>query len=188
VVLDRRKNQVAEAFQPRSNGKHAAARPRRFILEGDVYHTISTTTERRPVFADAKSARIVIDSLDFLRREGRAHFLAYALLPDHLHLIVAPRAPYTVSQVMQSIKGHSARIINAAHRRGGRLWQPGFYDRVIRNEEHLQTAIEYVEANPVAAGLCARAREYTFCSAHPDALVDIDAWMYDDRGKKASAT
>jgi REP element-mobilizing transposase RayT len=83
---------------------------------------------------------------------------------------------------MQSIKGFSSRTINQRLGQRGRLWQPSFYDRVIRNDDHLREVVEYVHANPVSAGLVSEPEEYPFCSAHKDAETDIEAWYNDDRG------
>lgn len=78
---------------------------------------------------------------------------------------------------MQTIKGYSAREINRARLARGRLWQPSFYDRVIRDGAQLETAIAYIEANPVEAGLAAKAEDYPWSSAHSTANSDLEAWL-----------
>jgi REP element-mobilizing transposase RayT len=47
----------------------------------------------------------------------------------------------------------------------GPFWYPDYFDRYMRNEEHLAQTIEYVEQNPVKAGLAARAVEWEWSSA-----------------------
>lgn len=44
----------------------------------------------------------MIDSLQFVRR-GRAYLLGYAILPDHLHVLLIPRGRQTISGLMQGI-------------------------------------------------------------------------------------
>jgi REP element-mobilizing transposase RayT len=158
------------------------AKLRRFNLENHCYHTISATRERLPVFADSESAEILIGALQFVRRE-KAFLLAYAVLPDHLHLVIAPKAPFTVSQVMQSVKGYASRAINLRQkRRLGPIWQPGFYDRAIRDEGHLADVIHYVHANPVEAGLAEYPEAYRLSSAHRGSQTDLEAWLGNGRG------
>jgi putative transposase len=42
------------------------------------------------------------------------------------------------------------------------LWQPGFFDHVLRNDESYSQKWEYVRENPVRAGLVARADEWPY--------------------------
>jgi REP element-mobilizing transposase RayT len=72
---------------------------KRFADEGMCYHTISTTQGRSPVFACDRNAEILIEAINFVRRSGKAYVLAFAILPDHLHLLVVPRDGATVSDL-----------------------------------------------------------------------------------------
>ena len=54
---------------------------------------------------------------------------------------------------MKSIKGVSARYINLALNRSGRLWAKESYDMYIRNEKMLNNVIAYILNNPVKAGI-----------------------------------
>ncbi len=153
-----------------------SSRLQRFILENHVYHTVSATHARHPVFADLASARIVVDAVEALR-PYKAFVLAFAVMPDHLHAILVPKTPWTISDVMRSLKGASAREVNLLLGTRGPLWQRSFYDRVIRTEAELGDAVRYVEDNPVTAGLIGRSDAYGFSSAHPGFKSDIDAWM-----------
>ena len=121
-------------------------------------------------------AGILLECLQFVRTE-RAYLLAYAIMPEHLHVLVVPKQPYTVSQVMQSIKGYSSRRINHLLGASGQLWQRSYHDRIIRDDDHLNVALAYIEENPVEAGIVATADSYTWSSAHPDAQTDFEAWL-----------
>jgi REP element-mobilizing transposase RayT len=148
----------------------------RFLLEGHCYHVTTRTRGAAPVLRDPANARIIVDALQFVRRD-RAYLLGYAILPDHLHAVLVPRGQQTISRVMQSIKGYSARLMNARRGRSGPLSQPSFYDRVIRDEAHLLDTLEYMHRNPVAAGLADTPEEYLFSSAHPDAQTDLEMFL-----------
>ncbi len=114
-----------------------------------------------------------MDALQFLRRDS-AYLLGYAILPDHLHAVLVPRDRQTISKLMQSIKGYSARVVNARQGWRGTLWQASFYDRVIRDEPQLVGTLEYLHRNPVVAGLVEAPETYPFSSAHPEAETDLD--------------
>jgi len=48
---------------------------------------------------------------------------------------------------------------------GKSLWMREYWDRYIRNEEHLRTVIEYIHQNPVKARLCQFPESWRWSSA-----------------------
>jgi REP-associated tyrosine transposase len=153
---------------------------RRFILENHAYHTISVTRKREPLMANDAAARCVVDAIAWESVAEHAYILAYAILPDHLHLLFVPRPPMDVSTVMHNLKSFSAKAINRALARSGPVWQQSFYDRVIRDDTQLLTTIDYIHHNPVAARLATEAKDYRWCSAHPAALTDVERFLAND--------
>jgi REP element-mobilizing transposase RayT len=87
-------------------------------------------------------------------------------MPDHMHLLCVPGDGVTISDVMKAIKGTSAKAANRAGLHEGPLWKQGFYDRVIRSEEHLNATVDYIHRNPVVAGLAEVPADYPYSSAH----------------------
>jgi hypothetical protein len=62
----------------------------------------------------------------------------------------------------------TATAVSANHlagRTGGPFWQREYFDRWIRTDKELASVIAYVEANPVKAGLAARAEDWAWSSA-----------------------
>jgi REP element-mobilizing transposase RayT len=112
-----------------------------------------------------------------MRARGDILVLAYAVMPDHLHLLLAPQGNVTLVDTMKHVKSFSARRINERVGERGSIWQQSYYDRVIRNETQLYAAIEYIHRNPVEDGLVHRPEDYVFSSAHPGAEVDIEAFF-----------
>jgi REP element-mobilizing transposase RayT len=89
----------------------------------------------------------------------QGHLVSYALyvvviMPDHAHLIATPDAQTNLQNLTKFIKGTSA------HHIGGRVWQRGYFDRIIRRDEDLRRLGEYVVLNPVRAGLVANVNDY----------------------------
>ncbi len=71
----------------------------------------------------------------------------YSILPNHVHLLLrleATDGPYppTVSRIMKKTKEYVTRIY------GRSVWQKGFHDHVIRNEQEYLNAWNYVMYNP----------------------------------------
>lgn len=83
-----------------------------------------------------------------------AQTLAYVLMPDHLHWLMGLGKRRQLSTVVGTIKSISA------HQAGRPLWQDGFHDHALRDEESLVEVARYIVANPLRAGLVKRLSEY----------------------------
>jgi REP element-mobilizing transposase RayT len=117
-----------------------------------------------------------MDAIEFQRKE-RAMVLAFCVMPEHMHLFLAPRQPFTLPQVMQSIKGYSSRLINLDRGSSGPLWQPRYYDRIIRGERQLRETIDYIEQNPMKEGLSEDPPSYPYSSAGRPHLTDLVEYL-----------
>jgi REP element-mobilizing transposase RayT len=84
------------------------------------------------------------------------------VMPDHLHFIVLLHGqPRTLTSVHLLVAALKATATNAARRDGilatrRPLWQRGFYDRVIRNDDELQQRRAYIADNPTRWRLSGR--------------------------------
>jgi putative transposase len=73
---------------------------------------------------------------------------AYCFMPDHLHLLVeGTTGRANLRLFMSAFRGRSARVA------GVRLWQRGYYERVLRQHEPSERVIAYIIGNPVRARL-----------------------------------
>lgn len=99
----------------------------------------------------------------------RYRLLAWCVMPSHVHVLAAQADRHPLSAVVHSWKSFTANAANKILGRSGSFWAPEYYDRYMRNQEQLEATRAYVEANPVAAGLCRAPEEWRFSSAHPNA-------------------
>jgi putative transposase len=123
---------------------------------------------------DSRLAAIVLEEL--LSKAGAWYDLhAYVVMPSHVHWVCTPREQWMTEQqragrcaratLVRAIKGRTARACNRVLGRQGAFWQSESYDRVVRKSEELERFVQYVEYNPVKAGLCKRPEEWEFSSA-----------------------
>lgn len=82
--------------------------------------------------------------------------LAYVIMPNHVHLVVAIEGAdgsMWASTPTQGVQPLGARIRSfktlASKAAGFSLWQRSYYDHVIRNTEDALRIFEYIQANPV---------------------------------------
>jgi len=112
---------------------------------------------------DPDAARVVEDSLIFGVAE-RYELFAWCVMANHVHALLKPL--WTMARIMQGIKGYTAFRINELQNARGRVfWQDESYDHWVRDDEELMRIIEYIENNPVAAGLCRSPAEWPWSSA-----------------------
>jgi REP element-mobilizing transposase RayT len=78
---------------------------------------------------------------------------AAVVMPDHVHTILRVLDGYTLSQVLQRIKGQSSRQINQILQRRGAVWLVESFDHIIRHAAELEEKIEYIRRNPAKQGL-----------------------------------
>lgn len=109
-------------------------------------------------------ASVVQDAL--LYHDGaRYRLAAWAVMPNHVHLLATPCDGHTLSDIMHSIKSYTASGANKLLGLRGAFWMEDYFDRYIRNSAHYERTILYVENNPVKAKLCRTPEEWPFSSA-----------------------
>lgn len=86
-------------------------------------------------------------------QDDRYFISCYAVMPNHVHIVMKPLGAYELEVLLKNLKGFTARRINAELRRQGRLWEEESYDRIVRDEEHLYRVVQYIGRNPLKAGL-----------------------------------
>jgi len=74
-------------------------------------------------------------------------------MPNHVHVLFQLEINHPLSEVLHSWKSFTAKAINKSLGRAGTLWQPEYWDRLIRSERHLSFYIDYIRNNPVKAKL-----------------------------------
>jgi putative transposase len=156
------------------------ARLARVVIPQVPHHVTQRGNRRQEVFFDdsdyAAYRELIADSC---RRTG-VHCLAWCLMPNHVHLILAPPSADALRAALGEAHRRYSRRINFAHGWKGYLFQ-GRFASYPMDEAHLLTAIRYVELNPVKAKLAVRAEDWLWSSARahvrnePDGLTDLEA-------------
>jgi putative transposase len=126
--------------------------------------------------ADAELAGIVAKALFFFAGT-RYDLLSFVVMPSHFHWVFRPLESWIQSlepdtckrtpreRIMHSIKRYTAEHCNQRLRAQGRFWQQESYDHWVRDVDELERIINYVEYNPVKAGLVPDAKLWRFRSA-----------------------
>jgi putative transposase len=138
------------------------------------YFLTICTDHRRPVFV---CAPVVLPVLaQFRRSTARFGFavLAYCFMPDHVHFLYeAMREDADLLSCISDAKQRSGYAFRRSN--GNRLWQVGFYDHVLRDDDRVPVVIRYIVENPVRAGLATRLGDYEFCGSDRYSMEEIAA-------------
>jgi putative transposase len=102
---------------------------------------------------------------------------AYALMTNHIHLLLTPESRYSASELMRRVGCRYVRYFNCRARRTGTLWEGRFRSALVQTQSYFLACSRYIDLNPVRAGIVADAKDYEWSSfrhlAHgaPDSLV-----------------
>jgi putative transposase len=88
-----------------------------------------------------------------------AQALAYALLPDHYHLLLFTRRA-NLSQLMRHVNGVYTQHLQRRHGFSGPLFQGRFHAVLVDRERYLLDACRYVDLNPVRLRLARGAADW----------------------------
>ncbi|MEI6862115.1 MAG: transposase [Verrucomicrobiota bacterium] len=100
---------------------------------------------------------------------ARYRLHAWVVMPNHVHILIGHQAGCTLSEIVQSWKSYTAKVIlrHCANGQfpGNHVWQADYWDRFIRNERHYASTVDYIHNNPVKAGLVTRPQDWPWSSA-----------------------
>jgi putative transposase len=119
---------------------------------------------RAEIFVSRRDYEVFLATLVEAGRLVRWSCLAYCLMPNHFHLLIARVDAAGLSSGMQFLNGTYATRYNLAHERTGHVFQGRFHDELVRRHEHLLESIRYIALNPVRAGLVSRAERWKWSS------------------------
>ena len=147
-------------------------RPPRAFEPGGIYHLTAHGVDDRPVFRDDVDRQsFVIRLLRVIDREGWEVYAA-CLMDTHYHLVLDPTRG-RVSDGMRVLNGAHSRAFNARYKRRGALFESRFESTEVRDEEHLEAAIAYVEHNAFSAGMVADPADWPWSTYRGCALRSL---------------
>lgn len=119
--------------------------------------------------ASPQIARLLEEAMHY-RNLKVYDLISFCSMPNHVHLICTPLEKevgeyYSLTEILHSLKRHTARQSNLILNQTGPFWQDESYDHVIRDEAELERIVKYVLYNPVKANLVNEQKDWpwNFC-------------------------
>ena len=125
------------------------------------------------------AAKIVQDNL--LHHHGSLFVLHdWIVMPNHVHVLLTPHAGASLERITHACKSYTSHEIERRLGGEGRLWEPDYFDRLIRNERHFEGVSHYIRRNPVKAGLVQDATLWVYGSASPRMKEKLEGTFTDE--------
>jgi len=155
--------QATQAHEELSREDHR----RLFDLQSDKIEAYLDAGRGECWLKEARLGRLVADALRCFHGQ-RYELGPWVVMPNHVHVVVRPVGTHWLDQIVKSWKGFTAREANKLlHRSGASVWAREYYDHIVRDDAERARLAEYIQDNPVKAGLCARGEAWPWSSAHP---------------------
>jgi len=151
----------------------------RGLAGNHVYHVINRGNGRQDVFHKDGDYGAFVRLIGEAKERYAVKVLAYCLMPNHFHLVLAPEQGEYLSKWMQWIMTSHVRRYHNHYGSSGHVWQGRYKSFIVQGDVHLITVLRYVEGNPVRAGLVGTAREWQW-SSHRETTGSVKRSVVDE--------
>ncbi|MGV3661333.1 MAG: transposase [Prosthecobacter sp.] len=94
----------------------------------------------------------IVESFEHFNHD-RYELLSYVIMPNHVHALMVQHPDWLLEKILFTWKRRTAGVINEALGVEGKFWQKDYFDRLIRDGDHLRNVIRYIRRNPAKAHL-----------------------------------
>lgn len=136
----------------------------RQVVAGIPLHVTQRGNRGQQTFFDDSDRLFYLALLRHYTRLHAIEVLAYCLMPNHVHLVLAPGASESLQRALKPLHSRYAQRIHRSRDWRGHFWQGRYFSSML-DEPYLWAAIRYVERNPVRARMTERAENYPWSSA-----------------------
>jgi REP-associated tyrosine transposase len=125
------------------------------------YFITACTRNRADYFTDADAVRLVVDAFIETAKQHGITIVVYCVMPDHLHLLLdGDDDGADMKAFMKVAKQRAGFRFKQRYRQS--LWQDGYYEHILRDEEKTGEVVYYIVANPIRKHLVENVLEYPY--------------------------
>jgi putative transposase len=154
------------------------ARQARTIIPGQAMHVLVRGNNRETLFFNHTDRRVYLDWLREAAKQFGVAVHAFALMPNHVHLLVTPQHATSLAKTMQSLGRRYAQYFNQQHLRSGTIWE-GRYRSSLIDPAYILRCQRYIELNPVRAGCESNPQDSTWTSFGSHIGGNAEPWLVD---------
>lgn len=141
----------------------------RLSVPGIPWHIIQRGNNRSACFYADKDYGLYLQYLEELSAKFGCAIHAYALMTNHVHLLLTPEKEESAALLMKHLGQRYVQYVNRTYQRSGTLWEGRFRSCLTQAEDYVLACYRYIELNPVRAGMVRHSREYRWSSYRANA-------------------
>lgn len=148
------------------------------LAPNETYHLVARGNNKQTIFRSRSDYERYIG---YLRHSSDLHATQvhhYVLMPNHVHMLV--RAGSSLPSFMHAIQMPFAKYFSKKYEHVGHVWQGRYKHSLISNDAYLFACGNYIEMNPVRAGIVSMPEEWEFSSYRHYAFGEIDSLIESD--------
>jgi len=112
-----------------------------------TYAITILTHQRHRLFQRTETAGLMIATLFRYRDQGKFALHAFAVMPDHIHVLITPAIDQSTARCVQLIKGGFSFAVRALF--PGEVWHSGYHEHRVRDAADMAAQKLYIANNPV---------------------------------------
>lgn len=151
----------------------------RITVAGVPHHVVQRGHNRQATFFADEDYLAYRHSLKEGAQRYHCAIHAYALMTNHVHLLVTPANEDGLSRLMRYLGSRYVQYVNFVYKRRGTLWEGRFKSSLVDQEQYLLTCYRYIELNPVRASMVEQPQDYRWSSYASHALGKLDELIND---------
>jgi len=127
-------------------------RSSRIDAAGALHHIIARGIDGCEIFRDNTDRNNFLDRFGGIITETRTNCFAWALIPNHFHLLLRTGAVPIATLMRRLLTGYAVSH-NRRHSRSGHLFQNRYKSILCQEDAYLLELVRYIHLNPVRAGI-----------------------------------
>ncbi len=151
----------------------------RLIVDEGCYHIMTRGNRKQKTFRADEDFHRYMGMLIKYKKKYKFRLYGYCLMPNHVHLI-GEVVGKNLSKFMHGLNRSYVIYFNKTYDKVGHLWQDRFKSKLIVKDKYLIDCINYVELNPVRAGLVESPHEYIWSSYRERNMMESPYKVLDD--------
>lgn len=136
--------------------------------KGYTYHVSSDVNRKAHELEVEEMKALFIEVIEEAKTKKCFQFElhTFCIMDNHFHFLITPVVGESLSRIIQWIKQVYAVRWNKRHKTTGHFWGDRFWCRRVKDDNDFWTVFEYIEQNPVKAGLVTMPEEWKYCGAY----------------------
>ncbi|MBU0935437.1 MAG: transposase [Spirochaetes bacterium] len=155
----------------------------RYLQAGACYHVTIRTNRKELLLRSVIARDLLVTAIVHCQEKHQFVLDNFCIMENHLHLLITPGQPTNLSCIMKWLLGVYTLRYNKKFETSGRIWGGRYYSRQIRHFQDYILTNQYIDHNPVKAGLATHCRDWSWSACHHRShgnrllVSDLPAWL-----------